>query len=173
MNLDIANPMLLLVGLVAFGASTVLIVRYPWFRLGFVTLGAILVVTGPTVIGPLLRVIKPVRKISSIVKWEGIVVDPIGAILAVLSAWGILDFPTPLARMHAATKPASLGLAAMVLGAGLTVCGILSASAANITQAMEGAKKQPFLALLAEFTQTGEPAPETEDDYAAYAEYEG
>ncbi|MEC9056501.1 MAG: cation:proton antiporter, partial [Verrucomicrobiota bacterium] len=47
-------------------------------------LGAILVVTGPTVVGPLLRVIKPTRKISSIVKWEGIVVDPIGAILAVL-----------------------------------------------------------------------------------------
>ncbi|MCH2064204.1 MAG: cation:proton antiporter [Roseibacillus sp.] len=47
-------------------------------------LGAILVVTGPTVVGPLLRVIKPTRKIASIVKWEGIVVDPIGAILAVL-----------------------------------------------------------------------------------------
>nr|NIP93250.1 sodium:proton exchanger [Akkermansiaceae bacterium] len=47
-------------------------------------LGAILVVTGPTVVGPLLRVIKPTRKITSIVKWEGIVVDPIGAILAVL-----------------------------------------------------------------------------------------
>jgi NhaP-type Na+/H+ or K+/H+ antiporter len=47
-------------------------------------IGAILVVTGPTVIGPLLRVIKPARKIASIVKWEGIVVDPIGAILAVL-----------------------------------------------------------------------------------------
>lgn len=47
-------------------------------------LGAILVVTGPTVIGPLLRVIKPTRKIASILKWEGIVVDPIGAILAVL-----------------------------------------------------------------------------------------
>lgn len=46
--------------------------------------GAILVVTGPTVVGPLLRVIKPTRKIASIVKWEGIVVDPIGAILAVL-----------------------------------------------------------------------------------------
>ncbi len=37
----------------------------------------------------------------------------------------------------------------VLLGAGLTVCGILSASAANITQAMDGAKKQPFLALLA------------------------
>jgi NhaP-type Na+/H+ or K+/H+ antiporter len=47
-------------------------------------LGAILVVTGPTVIAPLLRHIKPSRKIGNVVKWEGIVVDPIGAILAVL-----------------------------------------------------------------------------------------
>ena len=47
-------------------------------------LGAILVVTGPTVVGPLLRLIKPTRKVASIVKWEGIVVDPIGAIAAVL-----------------------------------------------------------------------------------------
>lgn len=47
-------------------------------------LGAILVVTGPTVVGPLLRLIKPTRKIASIVKWEGIVVDPIGAVAAVL-----------------------------------------------------------------------------------------
>ena len=47
-------------------------------------LGSILVVTGPTVVGPLLRLIKPTRKVASIVKWEGIVVDPIGAILAVL-----------------------------------------------------------------------------------------
>lgn len=46
--------------------------------------GAILTVTGPTVVGPLLRVIKPSKKISSVVKWEGIVVDPIGAILALL-----------------------------------------------------------------------------------------
>jgi NhaP-type Na+/H+ or K+/H+ antiporter len=46
--------------------------------------GAILVVTGPTVIGPLLRQVKPVRRVSSIVKWEGIVIDPIGAVLAVL-----------------------------------------------------------------------------------------
>lgn len=46
--------------------------------------GAILVVTGPTVIIPLLRHVKATGKISSIVKWEGIVNDPIGAILAVL-----------------------------------------------------------------------------------------
>ncbi|MGJ8678159.1 MAG: cation:proton antiporter [Akkermansiaceae bacterium] len=47
-------------------------------------LGAILVVTGPTVISPLLRHINPSKKIGNIVKWEGIVIDPIGAILAVL-----------------------------------------------------------------------------------------
>ena len=47
-------------------------------------LGAILVVTGPTVVAPLLRHIRPTRRVGSIVKWEGIVIDPIGAILAVL-----------------------------------------------------------------------------------------
>ena len=46
--------------------------------------GAILVVTGPTVIAPLLRHVRPHRRIGAILKWEGIVIDPIGAILAVL-----------------------------------------------------------------------------------------
>ena len=47
--------------------------------------GAILVVTGPTVIAPLLRHVRPARRIGSIVKWEGIVIDPVGAVLAVLT----------------------------------------------------------------------------------------
>ncbi len=47
-------------------------------------LGAILVVTGPTVIGPLLRHIRPTGAVDPILKWEGIVIDPIGATLAVL-----------------------------------------------------------------------------------------
>lgn len=47
-------------------------------------IGCILTVTGPTVISPLLRHVNPTRKVGAIVKWEGIVVDPIGAILAVL-----------------------------------------------------------------------------------------
>ncbi len=49
-----------------------------------VLLGAILVVTGPTVIGPLLRVVRPSEHIGAILKWEGIVIDPLGASLAVL-----------------------------------------------------------------------------------------
>lgn len=47
-------------------------------------LGAILVVTGPTVIGPLLRDIRPVGVTGAILKWEGIVIDPVGATFAVL-----------------------------------------------------------------------------------------
>ncbi len=46
--------------------------------------GAIMVVTGPTVVIPLLRHIQPSRRVGSTLKWEGIVVDPIGAVLAVL-----------------------------------------------------------------------------------------
>ncbi|MDP6447977.1 MAG: sodium:proton antiporter, partial [Pirellulaceae bacterium] len=46
--------------------------------------GAVLVVTGPTVVAPLLRHIRPSQRVGSIVKWEGIVIDPIGAVLAVL-----------------------------------------------------------------------------------------
>ena len=55
---------------------------FPW-RLSLL-LGAILVVTGPTVIGPLLHQIRPSRRVSSTLKWESIVIDPIGAVLAVL-----------------------------------------------------------------------------------------
>ena len=60
-----------------------------WCLLGLhwklaVLLGAVLVVTGPTVVSPLLRYIRPSKKIGSVVKWEGIIIDPIGAILAVL-----------------------------------------------------------------------------------------
>ena len=53
-------------------------------------LGAILVVTGPTVIGPMLRHIKPIGKTGDILKWEGIVIDPIGAMVAVLVFEAIL-----------------------------------------------------------------------------------
>lgn len=52
-------------------------------------LGAILVVTGPTVIGPLLRHAHPTVRVASVLKLEGIINDPIGAILAVLVFQGI------------------------------------------------------------------------------------
>ncbi len=56
-------------------------------RLAFL-FGAVVVVTGPTVIMPMLRTIRPNANISNILRWEGIVIDPLGALLAVL----VFDF---------------------------------------------------------------------------------
>ncbi len=50
--------------------------------------GAVVVVTGPTVIVPILRTVRPNAKIANILRWEGIVIDPLGALLAVL----VFDF---------------------------------------------------------------------------------
>jgi NhaP-type Na+/H+ or K+/H+ antiporter len=49
-----------------------------------ILLGAILVVSGPTVVGPLLHHIRPAGVTGPALKWEGIVIDPVGAVLAVL-----------------------------------------------------------------------------------------
>jgi len=44
----------------------------------------LIIVTGPTVITPILRNIPLKKDISAILKWEGILIDPIGALVAVL-----------------------------------------------------------------------------------------
>lgn len=45
---------------------------------------ALIIVTGPTVITPILRNIPLKKNVSAILKWEGILIDPIGALIAVL-----------------------------------------------------------------------------------------
>ncbi len=60
-----------------------------WLILGLsmplaILLGAVLVVTGPTVVIPLLLHVRPTTRVRNTIKWEGILIDPIGAILAVL-----------------------------------------------------------------------------------------
>ena len=48
-------------------------------------IGAIASVTGPTVVVPMLRAIRPTPVIDKVLRWEGIIIDPIGAILAVIA----------------------------------------------------------------------------------------
>ncbi len=50
--------------------------------------GALVVVTGPTVIVPMLRTVRPNIRIANILRWEGIIIDPLGAVLALL----VFDF---------------------------------------------------------------------------------
>lgn len=47
-------------------------------------LAAILVVSGPTVVTPLLNFIQPEGRVRSILHWEGILIDPVGATLAMI-----------------------------------------------------------------------------------------
>lgn len=54
--------------------------------------GAISIVTGPTVIAPLLRSVRPKSKLANILRWEGIIIDPVGALLAVLVFEGIVSW---------------------------------------------------------------------------------
>jgi len=53
-------------------------------RSAAVMLGTILVVSGPTVVGPLLNFVRPVERLQRILTWEGSLIDPIGAILGAL-----------------------------------------------------------------------------------------
>ncbi len=52
--------------------------------------GAVLVVTGPTVVSPILRILRPTKRVSLMLRWEAIVVDPIGAALGVLIAQALV-----------------------------------------------------------------------------------
>jgi NhaP-type Na+/H+ or K+/H+ antiporter len=68
------------------------IAAYLLFDLSFevaLVLGAVLVVSGPTVVGPLLEFIRPSKTVNSVLKWEGTLADPIGATLGVLVCLGV------------------------------------------------------------------------------------
>lgn len=56
--------------------------EFPW-SLAFLY-ASLIVVTGPTVINPLLRQVKVDRKVSTLLEGEGVLIDPVGAILAVV-----------------------------------------------------------------------------------------
>ena len=64
------------------GAAAYYIFDLSW-QISFLFSGLI-IVTGPTVITPILRNIPLKKDISAVLKWEGILIDPIGALVAVL-----------------------------------------------------------------------------------------
>jgi NhaP-type Na+/H+ or K+/H+ antiporter len=81
--------------------------------------GAITVVTGPTVVLPLLRHVRLKRRSASFLKWEAIVNDPIGAILAAIILEVLLSGASGRLAIQVA---AGLALAvALGVGAGFLV----------------------------------------------------
>lgn len=80
--------------------------------------GAITSVTGPTVIVPMLRSVRPNSNISNILRWEGIVIDPIGALLAVLIFEFIISGISGTAIEHTLLLFGKILLTGSVLGIG-------------------------------------------------------
>ena len=62
--------------------------------------GSITVVTGPTVVLPLLRHVRLRRRAAAFLRWEAIVNDPIGAILAALTFDGLIGAGASRPRNH-------------------------------------------------------------------------
>lgn len=112
-----------------------------WYLLGWnvylaALFGAIVTVSGPTVIAPMLRTVRPTKDLAKILHWEGVLIDPLGAILAVL----VFEF---IIVVHTAATPgqlfASLGL---VFGAGV---GLGAASGYVLGRALRGEWLPDFL----------------------------
>lgn len=78
--------------------------------------GALTCVTGPTVIAPMLRTVRPNTRIANTLRWEGIVIDPLGALFAVLVFEAIAS--------HHQGRTISVFLAVLASG---TVVGLLAA----------------------------------------------
>ena len=80
-----------------------------------IVLGAVLVVTGPTVVGPLLRFVRPAGTTGPILRAEGVLIDPIGATAALIAFEIVLtDAPD-----EAVATIAGVVLLTIVAGAGI------------------------------------------------------
>lgn len=85
--------------------------------------GSLTVVTGPTVVVPLLRTVRPKSKLANILRWEGILIDPIGALFIVI----VYEFIVSSSKMHSLHVFGLILLIGIVLGglAGMLLAQIL------------------------------------------------
>lgn len=113
-----------LVSLVLISAAALAFTDLP--RGVAVLFGSVMVVTGPTVVIPLLRQARLRPRISRILRWEGIIVDPIGAVLGVTVLEVLL------------VQEGSLGDAAVAVARTTVVgCGVGAAVAATLVVALQ------------------------------------
>jgi NhaP-type Na+/H+ or K+/H+ antiporter len=70
------------VSLAGASAAAYLILEMGWRE--SLLFGALMIVTGPTVIGPLLKNVKVLPRVHTVLLWEGILIDAIGALTAVI-----------------------------------------------------------------------------------------
>jgi NhaP-type Na+/H+ or K+/H+ antiporter len=83
--------------------------------------GAILVVSGPTVIAPLLRFVRPTERLQRVLAWEGSLIDPVGGILGavVYAAVAAGVHRGPAYQLGQFLVTVGIGLAGAAVGIGL------------------------------------------------------
>jgi NhaP-type Na+/H+ or K+/H+ antiporter len=86
-----------------------------WSGQPSILFGAMVIVTGPTVIGPLLRSLRLKPSVATVLEAEGVLIDPIGAIVAALALEAVL---APDAGSLAASAAGLLPRLALGTGAG-------------------------------------------------------
>ncbi|AVQ70730.1 sodium:proton antiporter [Microcystis sp. MC19] len=92
--------------------------EFPW-PIAFLY-ASLVVVTGPTVIGPLLKQIAVDRRVATLLEGEGVLIDPVGAILAVVVLNTIIDsHARPMAIITGLTLRLGIGAAIGIVGGGL------------------------------------------------------
>lgn len=79
--------------------------------------GALTCVTGPTVIIPMLRSVRPNIRIGNVLRWEGIIIDPLGALFAVLIfEWITLSLKSGVSGIEAIIPFAKTVIVGVVVG---------------------------------------------------------
>lgn len=68
-------------------------------------IASLLIVSGPTVIGPILEYSKPNKRLKHITMWEAIVTDPLGAEIATIILYFLLIFHNPDELLNTASSP--------------------------------------------------------------------
>ena len=86
-----------------------------------VMLGIILVVSGPTVVGPLLGFVRPTERLQRVLIWEGSLIDPVGGVLGALVFHAVSASTSkgPGSQLAQFLLSVAVGLAGGVAGAAL------------------------------------------------------
>jgi NhaP-type Na+/H+ or K+/H+ antiporter len=84
-------------------------------------LGIILVVSGPTVVGPLLSFVRPTERVQQVLIWEGSLIDPVGGILGALVFHGVVASTRkgPGSQLGQFLASVGVGVAGGVIGTAL------------------------------------------------------
>ena len=123
-----------LITLVGGGMAAHWLAEFPW-SIAFLY-ASLVVVTGPTVIGPLLKQVRVDRQVATLLEGEGVLIDPVGAILAVVVLNTILNTnAAPIDIMSGLVL--RLGIGALVGGLGGWLLGFFLKQANNLSEELK------------------------------------